>query len=182
MVNPITDTGIWRDIIMRVDGSMRPIDSYQSLWKGGVNRGSAFYWTHGDELSVVSKAPNGVLTQTIEVPGNFSIATRPQAAFAWHLWYYDFDRRGTQKASIYVVDREGLSVGSILGELVQMDVELLGEEQIMVEAGRFDTWRFRVGTEYELWADKKDLLTVRLVVAKKNRIYELTELIETVPR
>lgn len=182
MTNPITDTGIWRDIVQRVDARMRPIDSYQSLWKDGKNRGSAFYWMEGSRVNVVANSPNGTLEQSIEVPEKFSIATRPQASFSWHLWYYDFEKKGPQTTNIFVIDREGLGVGSILGEMNSLTADLIGEEALTTKAGRFDTWKFQMGSEYVLWVDKKDFLTVRLDVPKKNRTYELVELRESFPR
>jgi hypothetical protein len=98
------------------------------------------------------------------------------------LWYYDFEKKGPQTTNIFVIDREGLGVGSILGEMNSLTADLIGEEALTTKAGRFDTWKFQMGSEYVLWVDKKDFLTVRLDVPKKNRTYELVELRESFPR
>jgi hypothetical protein len=163
---------------MRVDADLRPIDSYVSLWKDGEHKGTGYYWKEGQYLHSVLTAPNGTLRQSAEVPREFSIATRPQAAFGWHLWYYDFTKRGIQPTTVYVIEKWGLGVGSILADVQKLEAELLGEERISVGAGDFDAWRFRIGPIYELWIDKADFNFIKLVVAKKNCVYELVELHE----
>jgi len=163
MTNPLKATQILRDVVLRVDRNYRPLHAHVSHWYQGRHRGAGFYWTEGSYLHAVVSAPNGTLRQTVAVPGKFSIGSRPQAPFAWHAAYYDFEKRGVQVGTAYVMDRPGDSVGSILGEVVPVEVELIGEDELTVGAGTFDTWHFRIAKDLELWVDKKEFITVKLV-------------------
>jgi hypothetical protein len=172
----IDDTQLFRDVVLRVDARLRPIDSYQSLWKDGKHRGSAFYVVDGDLMRATVNAPNGILTQSVRVPDKFSFVARPQAALGWHLWYFDFARGGTQTATMYTLDRDGLGVGSILATVDEYEVVLVGEEQVTTAAGTFDTWRLVISGRLEMWIDKRELLMIRLINASADRLYELVEL------
>lgn len=172
----IDDTQLLRDVVLRVDERLRPIDSYQSLWKDGKHRGSGFYMVDGDSMRAVVNAPNGILTQTLAVPDRFSFVARPQAALGWHLWYFDFKKGGVQTATMYTLDRDGLGVGSILATLDDYDVELLGQELVETPAGTFDTWRLMIAGRLELWVDREEMLMVRLINAASDRLYELVQL------
>lgn len=177
----IDDTQLFRDVVLRVDARLRPIDSYQSLWKDGKHRGSAIYMVDGDTMRSVINAPNGVLTQSLHIPDRFSFVARPQAALGWHFWYFDFEKGGVQTATMYTLDRDGLGVGSILASLEEYTVELLGEEEIETAAGVFLTWRMLVAGRLEVWIDQQDLWMVRLINAGADRLYELVELAPAYP-
>lgn len=175
ITNALDETQVLRDVVMRVDKRMRPLDLYVSHWKDGEHRGTGFYRVGEEYLDAVISAPNGELRQRVRVPDKVSLATRPQAAFGWHFWYLDFAKRGLQKTDIFVLSKWGLDVGSILGELTEYEVEVFGEERIKVAAGEFDTWHFRLGGIYELWIEKENWITVKLQREDKNRLYELVE-------
>ena len=172
----IDDTQLFRDVVLRVDGRLRPIDSYQSLWKDGRHRGSAFYVVDGEFMRATVNAPNGILTQSVPVPEKFSFVARPQAALGWHFWYFDFDRGGVQTTTMYTLDRDGLGVGSILASVDEVEVALIGEEQVTTSAGTFDTWRLVVSGRLEMWIDKREMFMIRLINASADRLYELVEL------
>lgn len=182
MTNPIKATNILRDVILRVDGNYRPLHAQISHWEGGKHRGAAFYWTQGDYMHAVASAPNGTLEQTVKVPEKFSIGSRPQGPFSWHAAHYDLAKRGVQRSTAYIMDRVGTSVGSILGSVRSIDVELVGEEKLTVGAGTFDTWKFKIENELDLWVDKKEFITVLLVSREVEPAmkYELVELKEKV--
>lgn len=172
----IDDTQLFRDVVLRVDSRLRPVDSYQSLWKDGKHRGSAFYLVDGDRMLASVNAPNGLLTQSVRVPDRFSFVARPQAALGWHFWYFDFALGGTQTVTMYTLDRDGLGVGSILATVDNYDVELLGAERITTSAGTFETWRLVVSGRLEMWIEKENFFMIRLINASADRLYELVEL------
>lgn len=177
ITNNLGETSFFRDVVLRVEENLRPVDLYISHWQDGAHRGTGYYWLNGGKISALISAPEGLLQQTIDVPEKFSIATRPQATFGWHFWYFDFDKGGSQSANIFVTaEPVGKDVGSITGYMEEFEVKLLGEERIRVPAGTFDTWHLMVGGVYEIWVEKQDLLTVKLLREAKNRVYELVEL------
>lgn len=180
MTNPIAATKILRDVVLQVDKNYRPVNVFISHWEGGVQRGIGFYYVDGPRMNAVVSAPNGVLQQSVAVPERFSIGSRPQGPFAWHAAHYDFEKRGLQRYTSYVMDRVGTSIGSILGKVHSNDIELLGEPKLTVGAGTFDTWHFRITKELELWVDKKDYITVLLISTEVTPTlrYELVELKE----
>lgn len=178
MTNPITATKILRDVVLRVDKDYVPLHAHITHWEGGQHRGAGFYWREGTRFNAVVSAPNGTLQQSVEVPAKFSIGSRPQAPFAWHAAHYDRAKGGVQTSTAYVMDRVGTSVGSILGRVIPVDVELLGEPRLTVGAGTFDTYHFRIEKDLELWVDKKEFFTVLLISRETERPlrYELVEL------
>ncbi|WP_405240323.1 hypothetical protein [Lentisalinibacter orientalis] len=175
ITNVLNETGVLRDVVMRVNETLKPIDLFISHWKDAQHRGTGYYWATNGEVHAVVNAPNGTLQQRANVPTPFSFATRPQAAFGWHLWNYDFEKGGTQPLTIFVLSKWGLDVGSILGEVREFSAQLIGSERLKVAGAVFDTWHVIIGETYEVWADKETLLAVRLLVKEKNRVYELVE-------
>ena len=166
MTNPIKATKIFRDVVLQVDKNYRPVQAYISHWEGGIQRGSGFYWTEGSHMNSLVKAPNGILRQ--------------QGPFSWHVAHYDRAKGGVQKLTAFTMDRVGTSVGSILGQVRPIDVELLDEPKLTVGAGTFDTLHFRIEKDLELWVDKKEFITVLLISTEVGAAlkYELVSLRE----
>lgn len=169
----LDDTEVLRDVVLRVDERLRPIDSYQTLWTAGEHRGSGYYWLEGPRLKSVLTGPQGTLTQSVDVPDQFSFVSHPLAADGWHFWYYDWDQGGTQSATVYNTDTLGLSVGSILARVHETPMEFIGEETIEVPAGAFSTWRFRMDGRLDIWVDREHFFMVRMTNESRDRLYEL---------
>ena len=131
-------------------------------------------------MNSLVKAPNGILRQSVEVPERFSVGSRPQGPFSWHVAHYDRAKGGVQKLTAFTMDRVGTSVGSILGQVRPIDVELLDEPKLTVGAGTFDTLHFRIEKDLELWVDKKEFITVLLISTEVGAAlkYELVSLRE----
>lgn len=172
----LDDTEVLRDVVLRVDGALKPIDSYQTLWTAGEHRGSGYYWLEGNRLNAVLTGPQGTLTQSAEVPDQFSFVSHPLAADGWHFWYYDWDQAGVQSATVYNTDTLGLTVGSILARVHETPVEFLGNEVIDVPAGTFSTWRFLMDGRLEIWVDREHFFMVRMTNTSRDRLYELGHL------
>lgn len=173
----LDDTEVSRDVVLRVDAGLRPIDSYQSLWTGGLHRGSGYYWVQGSRLNAVLTGPNGTLTQSVEVPERFSFVSHPLGADGWHFWYYDSVLGGEQQATVYNTDTLGLGVGSILATVHDTPIELIGVETIQVPAGEFSAFRFRMDGRLEIWVEHEHLFMVRMTNESRDRLYELVKLV-----
>lgn len=119
---------------------------------------------------------NGLLSQKVDVPQEFSWVTHPLGADGLHMWYYDKERGGSQRATVYNTDTLGQTLGSILGKVHAVDLELLGTEIIRVPAGKFQTNKYLMDGRLEIWVEPENNLMIRMRNTKKDRLYELTEL------
>lgn len=127
----------FRDVVLRVDESFRPVEAYANVWIDGKWRGSGLFSVAGDTLDVVVNGPNGRLTQVLTVPEEFSFVPHPIATDSWPTWYYDKKLGGAQRITLYSFDGRGSGVGGILGQLQTTSIEYVGEEEIETPAGTF---------------------------------------------
>ncbi len=172
-------TKVSRVTTVRVDAQFRPLDAYQMLWTEGEFRGSGYFWVEGQILNAVVTANTGTLQQTVEVPKRFSWVTHPLGADGLHMWYFDEQGPRVQTATVYNTDTLGKSLGSILGRVHDVKLELLGEEEIDVPAGRFLTKKYLMDERLEIWVGVEDPLMVKMRNQSKDRLYELVELSRT---
>ncbi len=175
MSTKIDETKVARDVTLRIDAKFRPIEHYQSLWVEGVHRGSGLFRVQDGQLLATVFGPSGRLEQTLPAPPRMSFVSHPLGGDGWHFWDYDFARGGRQQTAVYNTDTYGRGIGSILGRLETIDIELLGEEKLTTPAGSFDTWRFQMTPEFIVWVDKAERFLVRMD-AHGTRRYVLTEL------
>jgi len=127
----------FRDVILRVDNSSRPVEAYANVWIDGEWRGSGLFNVAGNTLNAIVNGPNGRITQKLTIPDKFSFVPHPIATDSWPTWYYDKDLGGAQKVTLYSFDGRGTGVGGILGQLETTSIEYLGEEEIETPAGKF---------------------------------------------
>jgi hypothetical protein len=127
----------FRDVVLRVDSSFRPLEAYANVWVDGTWRGSGLFNVTGNVLDAVINGPNGRQTQTLSVPDEFSFVPHPISTDSWPTWYYDKKSGGVQDVTLYAFDGRGAGVGGILGSLQTTTIEYLGEEEIETPAGTF---------------------------------------------
>ena len=65
-----------------------------------------------------------------------------------------------------------------MGQLVEMPYEYIGDEVIETPAGRFDTQHFRMMGSTDVWIHGPDRILVRMLMARFDREYLLTEFTE----
>jgi len=135
----------FRDVVLRVDRSYRPVEAYANVWIDGQWRGSGLFSVTGDTLDAVINGPNGRLTQSLAVPDRFSFVPHPISTDSWPTWYYDKVAGGAQKVTLYTFDGRGFGVGGILGRLETATIEYLGDEDIETPAGRFRCEHYVMG-------------------------------------
>ena len=135
----------FRDVILRVDKSFRPVEAYANVWIDGAWRGSGLFSINGDTLDAVVNGPNGRLTQTLTVPQKFSLVPHPIATDSWPTWYYDKTTGGKQEIHLYSFDGRGSGVGGILGQLQTTSIEYVGRAEIETPAGIFLCDQFVIG-------------------------------------
>jgi hypothetical protein len=135
----------FRDVILRVDASFRPIEAYANVWIDGQWRGSGLFSVTRNTLDAVINGPNGRQTQTLTVPDEFSFVPHPISTDSWPTWYYDKKIAGPQKVALYALDGRGAGAGGILGRMQISTIEFLGEEEIETPAGKFLCDHFVMG-------------------------------------
>ena len=135
----------FRDVVLRVDASFRPIEAYANVWIDGQWRGSGLFSVTHNMLDAVINGPNGRQTQSLSVPDEFSFVPHPISTDSWPAWYYDKEAGGPQDVVLYAFDGRGAGVGGILGRLQTSTLEYLGEEEIETPAGKFLCDHFVMG-------------------------------------
>lgn len=180
-----TDSGVQRDVIYSVTRQWQPIHAFIRLDVGGVYQASAAFAFHARGAVCDSVGRDGIrLHQDLDLPqGARCFGAHPISCDAWMC--AAFDRRGPHRQSVGPMPHssplpDGAS-GPALG-LIDLDVELLGQEALTTAAGTFDCEHYRFhfpGTDWtaqEIWVRPQDYLCVRSVFDQMQSSYELVEL------
>jgi hypothetical protein len=158
------------NVMLRVDGSFRPLDAFVSYWNDGRYKGSAAMMVLGPTLELASRGAWGTLRETVQVPERFSIGTHPIAGDGWHII---LEGPGAPRALVYGLEAGADPAKPIRGELREMPVERVGTERISVPAGEFDTVHYRFAGMTDVWIHGEDRLMVRMRNARADRDYVL---------
>ena len=175
-LNRYGSPGVQRHVTYRVDAKFRPIEAYLLYWVGGQWKGSGLFSVHGDTLIAVANTPNGMLTQTLKVPENFSFIPHPLSTDAWHMGYYDKKKGGTQMINVYDMDAQAAGPQALLGKLYTQKLDYLGAEKTTTPAGTFDTDHFKIDNAVDIYVTGPDAIMVKFVWSPADRVYELVKL------
>ncbi len=177
------EDGLLRDVIWSLNADWTPVDAYVRLNVGGKFQGAGWFWIDGSEVTgEIFNAGTGRLRQKLAL-------SEPPAIFGAHPVSGDamktakFDRNSADKIQKF----QGISTsplpnggsGPILTEIT-MTFEFIGEEEVTVPAGTFQTERFRWHFEQfapiEIWTMGSDHIPVKLRWDELDSDYLLTEL------
>jgi len=175
MLVRIDETGVLRDVVLRVDPRYRPLETYMSLWVKGQWMGSGLFSVSGTTLDAVVNGPTGRLTQLVAVPDGFSMVSHPVAADGWHFWYYDEAAGGVQPGTVYNPETLGGGTGAILGRVQKLPLRLVGDEQVETPAGRFLTRHWEMASAFHVWVAETNRMMVRMTLESADREYVLVE-------
>lgn len=167
----------WFNVTLRVAADHRPLEAYVNYWNAGRYKGSGYFLVDDSSLFASSAGPAGRQQRITEVPRRFSIGAHPVAADGWHTASYDPVVAGKQSVSLYSIEAGVDPSRPVLGEIVPLEIELLGEEEIEVPAGRFKTHRYRLAGVNDLWVHGPDKLVIRSEIAVRNLRYVLLSLL-----
>jgi hypothetical protein len=165
-------------VVLRVAENFRPLTAFASYWVANGYKGNTTFRVDGNTLTATGVSNDGPIAQTMEVPDRFSIGTHPVAGDGWHLWY----AAGKGAINLYSLEATADLAKPILGQLVEMPYEVLGEEVIETPAGKFDTTRYRLMGATDVWVTGPDRLLVRMVMERFDREYLLTRFQQSAPR
>lgn len=176
MWNDIAVSNTQFSVVLRTEASFRPVEAYLNYWVDSGYKGSALLRVSDDALSVSSYGPGGVHQDTVAVPEEFSIGTHPVSGDGWHLYQQSVNGDGQPIARIYIMEASKDLTKPLLGNVVEMPFEVLGEETVTTPAGKFDTTHYRLaGGLSELWLAGEDRLLVRMVNARRGLEYLLSD-------
>lgn len=165
-----------RNVILRVDQRFRPLEAYATFWVDGAWRGSGWFTVNNNKLSAIVDGPNGRLTQSLEVPENFSFVPHPISTDSWPTWYYDKELGGKQPITLYTFDGRGFGVSGILGRLQSSEIEYLGEEDIETPAGVFRCEHYAFGEgDPQFFIFGQDRLLAKMIWKAAEVEYVLSE-------
>lgn len=180
MLNISTDLrsrNAWFNVTLRVGPDYRPREAYANYWNAGRYKGSGFFRVEGDLVRAQSSGPAGNQERVTQVPARFSIGSHPVAADGWHTASHDADGPAKQTVALYSVEASADLARPVLGEMVPLEIEYLGEEELEVPAGRFATRKYRLAGVNDLWVYGPDKLVVKSEIAVRNLRYVLTSLL-----
>lgn len=162
-------------VVLRNDAGFRPLEAFVSYWNDARFKGSASILVEDTRLTAQAAGPAGVVPQATVVPQRFSIGTHPVAGDGWHTAGYDEARGGEQLQTLYSMEAGPDPMKPVLGSLVPLKIERVGEETVDVPAGRFAATHWRVAGVNDLWVVGPDRLVVKSVIAARDLQYLLVE-------
>lgn len=167
----------WFTVVLRAAADFRPLEAYASYWTGGGYKGSGRFIVEGEKLLADSSGPmTGQQKSETRVPALFSIGTHPVSADGWHTVSFEPSGPARQKFTLYSVEASADRTKPVLGKLVMLDIEYLGEETIEVPAGKFVTQRYRLAGMNDLWIHGPDRIVIRSDLPARGTRYVLTSL------
>lgn len=189
-MSEIYETRVLRDVSLRIGPDGCPRDAFVRLTVNDRFRGSGWFcFDEGEAQAEALHAPASRMSQRVRVAGRVrSFGTHPISGDGWHAFLFDMQGPARQHFERLMISSYAFD-GATGPELLPLafGLELVGIEEVAVEAGTFRCRHFRFllgGTEfddhpaYDIWVgDDGDNVVVRaLVGAPKNFLYELVAL------
>ena len=163
------DSKLIRDVIYtrRKDGL--PVDAFIRLQAADRLSGSGYFRVHGGSMDVIVDGDEtGHSVQTLAVPKDFfSIATHAVMLDGWMYFNYDREKGGEQLRIFYNTSTRLDDADGPLGRVETCRVELIGEEEVEVPAGRFKAAHFQMDSDNlevpsaNLWVAGEDKILLR---------------------
>lgn len=173
----LTSRNAWFTVVLRADATFRPLEAYASYWNAGVQKGRGLFRVRDDLVIAESSGPrSGLERSETKVPTRFSIGTHPVSADGWHTANHDPQGERTQQLALYSIEAGADPAKPVLGTLLPLSAEFVGEETIEVPAGRFETRRYRLAGVNDLWIYGPDRLVIKSELPARGLRYVLTSL------
>lgn len=159
------------NVILRVDENFRPIEAVSSPYRDRVFR-TGLFTVEGNTLNITVNEKGELKEDSLQVPDHFSLGTHPVTGDGWHFAYYDKEKGGEQKATIYWTSTQE---DSLLGRLREQRINHVGKETVTVPAGTFETDHFTLDDEAHMWITGPDDILVKFVWEPFDMTYTLIE-------
>ena len=165
------DADVQFNMVHRVAPTFRPLETFLTHWVAGESRGSGHFVVKGDRLRATV---TGQPVQVIEVPLEFAVHPHPVSTDSWRGWEYRKEQGGVQVAKVYNIAVAPDAPSPLMGVLQDQTVEWRGSERITVPAGTFDTERYRLRGNSDIWIAGPDRIAIKYVFPDLDREYILT--------
>lgn len=173
----LTSRNAWFTVVLRGAANFRPLEAYASYWSAGAYKGRGVFRIEGDRVFAESSGPrSGLQRSETVVPMRFSIGTHPVSADGWHTANHDPAGSASQQHMLFSVEAGADLQKPVLGTLVPLTIEYLGEETVDVPAGRFATRRYRLAGMNDLWVHGPDRIVIKSELPARGLRYVLTSL------
>ena len=180
IASDMTTRNAWFTVVLRNDRNFRPIEATAFYWNGGRYKGSGHFVVNDDTVQAESNGPlTGQQTNQTTIPAKFSIGLHPVSADGWHTAQHDPKGDPRQSISLYSVEASSDLTKPVLGTVVPLQVEFVGEETIDVPAGRFVTQRYRLAGMNDLWVHGEERIVIRSDLPSRGLRYVLTRLTDS---
>lgn len=175
MWHDLAAKGAQFSVVLTVDTAFQPREAYVKYWNDGRYKGSTFFRREGDVMTGEADGAAGRKSQRVSLPARFSMGTHPVAGDGWHMANADPTRNGVQEISLFSLEAGSDVMKPVLGQIVPLKVERLGEESVTVPAGTFATTHYRLAGINDIWVTGPDLLVVKSEIPARGLRYSLIE-------
>lgn len=173
----MTTRNAWFTVVLRNDASFRPLEASAFYWNGGRYKGSGHFIVANDRIVAESNGPtSGTQRSETAVATRFSIGLHPVSADGWHTAQHEPSGDLKQTVSLYSIEASADVSKPVLGTVVSLSVEYVGDETIEVPAGRFETRRYKLAGMNDLWVHGPDRIVIRSDLPARGLRYVLTRL------
>jgi len=173
----MTTRNAWFTVVLRNDANFRPIEASAFYWNSGRYKGSGYFTITEDRIVATSNGPtSGTQRGESPVPTRFSIGLHPVSADGWHTAQHEPNGDAKQTVSLYSIEASADVSKPVLGTIVPLSVEYVGDETIDVPAGRFETRRYKLAGMNDLWVHGEDRIVIRSDLPARGLRYVLTKL------
>ncbi len=160
-----------QNVILRVDKNFRPIEAVSIPYSDQIFR-TGLFTVAGNKLIILINEKGERKEVTLDVPDNFSLGTHPVTGDGWHFAYYNKDKGGEQKATIYWTRAQE---DSLMGKLREQRINYVGEETVTTPAGTFETDHFTLNDDAHMWITGPDNILVKFAWGRADMTYTLIE-------
>jgi hypothetical protein len=176
------DSRLVRDVIYTRGKNGRPVDAFVRLQVASQLVGIGYFRVYGNRMDVITDgAETGHSVQTVEVPADyFSITTHALMLDGWMYFNYDRALGGLQQRSFYNTSARLGGADGPLGRMETCRIQLVGEEEVDVPAGRFKATHFQMDSDNlevpasNLWVAGEDKILLRCDWGELDLEYVLT--------
>jgi hypothetical protein len=176
------DSKLVRDVIYTRMKDGRPVDAFIRLQAADRLIGSGYFRVQGGSMDVIADGDEtGHSVQTLTVPKDFfSIATHAVMLDGWMYFNCDREKGGQQLRIIYNTSTRLDGADGPMGRVETCRVELIGEEEVEVPAGRFKAAHFQMDSDNlevpaaSLWVAGEDKILLRCDWRELDLEYVLT--------
>lgn len=140
------DSKFVRDVIYTLGADERPLRVFEQLQVDNQLVGSGYFSVTDDTMTIVTDGfDTGHTIQKIKVPDRFHVLTHAVMLDGWPFWAFVGNQPGHQTIDVYSTSPLWNGTTGPLGHMVKQRLTFVGNEEITVPAGTFQTRHFSFG-------------------------------------